>query len=779
MAGPTLSWALESGQIEVRAEMIRSNALFPTVALALLLASGSAQASNPPICPHVIDWNGAIGTWAQGATWIKVLFSTHISSAHACGAKVFYRPYDADSYSHDDGCLPSNQTGAQYADMVWARISSISPKPEAVSYRNEFDWSDPPNCKRTCVEFINYKNRLRTNGYTGKIIFSSFGQGWVDSSTWNDPDLTAAVNASDGVETHEYFDLVVTCCAPWLCFRHRDIAIANHPYLQSKDWYIGEFGSGSVCGVCDSCADPQCRNGWQDRNKLNAQQYIDQIAAYRSGCANQVVAVFLFAQGSQAWWDFEVVGTGVADYMKTTWTAQPGAISGTVRNTSGQNISGATVTLSPGGQAALSGSNGAYAIGSVTAGSYSVTAARSGYGPVTQTGKTVSSGQTTTVNFTLVPISPISTAKGLSDGVTAALDGIVTARFPVGGTQSQIYIEDANRVSGIAISTTTAVNVGDEVQCQGTMTTTSGERVLTAASVVTVQSPGSPPKKLGVNNRALGGGQFGLQPAVLNRSSVSEHAKGPNNIGLLVRMWGKLTYLDPAGAFFYLDDGSAISDGFGQTGIRVACSNLPVPTSGANVTVTGISCATQINSKTVRLLRPRSAGDLSYVTTTNLLANPGFETGNQSGWTTVGVSGGVQCTKWFADIVAHTGTCYNGLAVNGGTASGYLYQQVAVTAGLAHTASVWSAVYWADNSSSSTRNRIGIDPTGGTGSPSASTVWNAWDVQSSASTWAWRQLTVSATPTTSHATVYLQMDQQTAAGWHINCFDDASLSLAP
>ena len=62
----------------------------------------------------------------------------------------------------------------------------------------------------------------------------------------------AAVNASDGVETHEYFDFKVNCCMPNRCFRHRDIAIANNPYLKSKEWYIGEFGSDVDHGACST-----------------------------------------------------------------------------------------------------------------------------------------------------------------------------------------------------------------------------------------------------------------------------------------------------------------------------------------------------------------------------------------------------------------------------------------------------------------------------------------------------------------------------------------------
>lgn len=751
------------------------------VAMAVvLLSAAAAHAANPPICPFALDWNSQITTWAQGAPWIKVLYSYNINVAHSCGAKVFYRPYDVASSYHDDGCLPSTETGATFADLVWAKISSLNPKPEAVGYRNEFNWGNPTDCKRTCAEFVNYKNRLRADGYTGKIIFGSFGVGWVDSAIWNDTDLTNAVNASDGVETHEYFDLTVNCCAPWLCFRHRDIAIANHAYLQSKDWYIGEYGSDQVCSNCTSCSDSQCRQGWRDRGKLTEQQYIDQTKIYRAGCASQVVAVFLFSQSSGSWANFEVLGTTVADYMKTTWNVPPGAISGTVKNSSGQNISGATVTLSSGGYTAQTSSSGAYTISNVTAGTYDVTASKAAYGQVTQTGKLVSSSQTTTVNFTLTPITPISTAKGLANGAGAILDGIVTAQFPVGSTQTQIYIEDANRVNGICVATGATVSLGDEVQCQGSMTTVSGERVLTASSVARVQSALSVPKKLGVNNQALGGGQFGLQGAVLNKISAGRFSTGRNNVGLLVRVWGKVTYVDPSGAFFYMDDGSAVTDGSGQIGIRVACTNLTAPTAGSNVTMTGVSGATQVGANTVRLLRPRSAADLSYVAAVNYLTNPGFEVGSLSGWVSYGSIDGIQSGTWFGGITAHGGSYFIGSAADGGTKSGGLYQRVPAAIGSRYQAQAWSRVYHAGNTSDSAQNKIGIDPTGGTSSTGANVQWSALDTQAVDSYSVWVPLsTPTVTCSVGYLTVFLDMRQNNNGGWHVNCFDGAGLYLTP
>ena len=746
--------------------------------MALTAAPGlAANAANPPICPYVIDWSSQIGAWAQGAPWIKVHYAFNISPAKSTGAKVFYRPWDADSTYHDDGCLPSARTGSQYADMVWAKISGLNPKPDAVAYRNEFNWDNPTCSKRTCAEFVNYKNRLRTLGYTGKIIFGSFGVGWVDSNIWNDSDLTNAVNASDGVETHEYFDLQVNCCAPWLAFRHRDIAIANHPYLQSKEWYIGEFGSDLVCGHCPSCDDPQCRGGWRDNNKLTEQAYIDQMGIYRAGCANQVVAVFVFQVGSPGWANYEVFGTSVATWMKTTWNAPTGTISGTVKNAGGVGLSGAIVTANPGGLTATSGTGGAYTINNVIVGTYDVTAKLAGYGQQTQTGKTVSGGQTTTVNFVLTPITPISTAKGLADGSAALVSGIVTAQFPVAGSQERIYIENPVRSNGIAVTTAVIASLGDEVQAGGTVGALDGERVLNATSVVKTQTGGSVPKYLGMGNLGLGGGWFGRQSAVLNASPDS-YAGGLSNIGLLARAWGRVSYVDPGGAYFHMDDGSGINDGSGQTGVRVACSGLPLPTGGTYVMVTGVSGATLVGGKVVRLLRPRSEADLSYRTGTNYLMNPGFETGTLANWTVYGAINGPQTGAWFGGITAHSGAWFLGTAADGGTVSGGVYQRIAAASGADYQARVWSRVFHGDNPENSAQSRVGIDPTGGTDSAAGSVAWSAFDTQPIGYYSEWRELdTQVVTCSSGYVTVFLDGRQANPAGWHINCFDDAGVYL--
>lgn len=748
------------------------------VAIFILLLAGACHAANPPICPHVIGWNSTIATWAQGAPWVKVIYSGDVAPAKAVGAKVFYRPWDADSANHDDACLPASLTGTQYADLVWAKMSPMASKPDAVSYRNEFNWTDPDGSMRTCAEFPGYAARLRALGYAGKIIFGSFGVGWVDGYVWDKPELIDAVNASDGVETHEYFDFEVNCGAPWLAFRHRDIALAEHPYLQSKDWYIGEFGSDRVCNPNMPCSDLLCRRGWRDAGKLTEQAYIDQMAIYRAGCANQVKAVFVFQQGdSGPWADFEVLGTNVAEWMRSTWGLPSGRFVGTVKDASGRAIPYPSISVTPGLYTAAGTSGGGYNTPFIPVGTYSVTASKTGYAPQTQAGKVITSGGVNIVYFVLSPVTTVAEAKKQADYTTAVVSGIVTAKLPPGGSE-RIYVQDPNLPSGIAVLPASSASPADIVQVQGTIyRDPNGERVIKDATVTTTSTGQPLPKALGLNNLWLGGGQFLGQAPVVNHASTDEYAKGLSNIGLLVHAWGRVSYVDPSGAFFYLNDGSGLDDGSTHAGVRVAISGLPMPASGADVDVIGISSTTMIGGKIVRLLRPRSVADLSYASASNYLANPGFESA-MSDWTSYGRTDGVQSGTWFGSATPHSGSYFFGSAANYDAKAGGVYQRVMAIRDGSYEAKAWSRVFWNGNSPDSVRNRVGIDPTGGTNPAGATVAWSPIDTQPNPDTSSWKQLTTpTVTCATGLVTIFLDFTQTNPAGWHVNSFDDAEVRL--
>jgi len=170
---------------------------------------------------------------------------------------------------------------------------------------------------------------------------------------------------------------------------------------------------------------------------------------------------------------------------------------------------------------------------------------------------------------------------------------------------------------------------------------------------------------------------------------------------------------------------------------------------------------------------------LIYAYGGNLLTNGSFESGNTNGWTVFGEGGDVASGPWFGGIEAKDGTYFYGKARHGGAAgTGGLYQQVSVTPGTTYYLSAWSCIYWGNTNATSTQSRIGINPYGSTDPNATSTIWSNWDMQSLAWTAEWHLLEVEATAHSSTITIFLEYYQNNTGGdqWHINCFDDATLS---
>jgi hypothetical protein len=147
---------------------------------------------------------------------------------------------------------------------------------------------------------------------------------------------------------------------------------------------------------------------------------------------------------------------------------------------------------------------------------------------------------------------------------------VVTADFAY--TDGCIYIMDPDRSSGIRVATTQLGFVpGDIVNVTGKVNTRvlngyPAERVIEEATVTKVSS-GPAPLPVAMSCRSVGGGPAGpMVPGVKN-------GVGLNNIGLLVRIAGKITY--KAGDYLYVDDGSNVENLYGtstpKTGVMVKC----------------------------------------------------------------------------------------------------------------------------------------------------------------------------------------------------------------
>lgn len=209
-------------------------------------------------------------------------------------------------------------------------------------------------------------------------------------------------------------------------------------------------------------------------------------------------------------------------------------------------------------------------------------------------------------------ISTIAEVKAAQDGAVVTLPvSVATAAFQDWTGRAGFAIEAPDRSSGIRIVSTAPVNPGNLVAVRGTVATISGEKVVQApTSQVVIGSPNNPfPDPLFVTNLGSGGGAFGGQGAVVDDAGAGKMSVGANSVGLLMTIFGKVTTsfdtYDWSG-YFYIDDGSGLNDGSGNTGIK--CRPIAdeyglvesLPYEGEYVAVTGVMGVQQINGINAR-----------------------------------------------------------------------------------------------------------------------------------------------------------------------------------
>jgi len=210
-------------------------------------------------------------------------------------------------------------------------------------------------------------------------------------------------------------------------------------------------------------------------------------------------------------------------------------------------------------------------------------------------------------------VATLAAARGTTaDDVTVRVSG--KALYYKSGTVG--YIEETNRSSGTRIEGTIGAAVNNLVTVMGTMRTNSatGERYIECTDV-----SGTTPytvRPLALNNKALGGGDFGLQGGVWGWGLHADPAGAPyrvwekvgglNNIGLLVTAWGKYVRVDSS--TFTIDDGSDI---------KIKCvvpTGVILESTWHYVRVTGISSCEKVRvgdqDELHCILRVRSQSDI-------------------------------------------------------------------------------------------------------------------------------------------------------------------------
>jgi len=219
---------------------------------------------------------------------------------------------------------------------------------------------------------------------------------------------------------------------------------------------------------------------------------------------------------------------------------------------------------------------------------------------------------------TLPAETPVRPAKMLADDARATLTGKVAVSAS-NQLLSRVYISDTDGSDAIAItgSSIPSVSVGDKLDVTGTLDLTDGERVLTSPSVIVHTGPFSAPGPFAVPNSWVGAGAIGsYTPAIGTHGGVG-------NTGSVVRICGRVTQVNVAPAWFYIDDGAKLIDGSGSIGLRIRCDELAggntisLPPAGSYVSVTGMSSAQELQGGVVPAVRPRTQADI------RVLALPG------------------------------------------------------------------------------------------------------------------------------------------------------------
>lgn len=199
--------------------------------------------------------------------------------------------------------------------------------------------------------------------------------------------------------------------------------------MRSKPVYITE------CDQNIECADPPPtpRHTWNNVNNGWVRAIYKEIDDWNKVSSNQkirCVALFRWDDIPEGDWNFGFSNRSgvIADWLQAMqndyrWDAySKGSIAGYTKDAAAQPISGATVTVSPGGYTAQTAGNGTYMIADVPVGTYSVTATRVGYASATQTGKVVVADQVTPALFILSEIQSLNLSSSTS-ATTALAQG--------------------------------------------------------------------------------------------------------------------------------------------------------------------------------------------------------------------------------------------------------------------------------------------------------------------------------------------------------------------
>lgn len=162
------------------------------------------------------------------------------------------------------------------------------------------------------------------------------------------------------------------------------------------------------------------------------------------------------------------------------------------------------------------------------------------------------------------------------------------------------YVQSENGASGIRVNASaTYLTVGRKVNLSGNIGTSENDERCINIHDINLTTFGSVAPVM-INNRALGGGDWNCDEAYSVGQRGILGANGLNNIGLLVKIFGRVTHAGEG--FFYIDDGSGLEDGSGERGVKIDAQGLSIPSEGEFVMITGISSCYKVEDGSLRRL---------------------------------------------------------------------------------------------------------------------------------------------------------------------------------
>lgn len=421
-----------------------------------------------------------------------------------------------------------------------------------------------------------------------------------------------------------------------------------------------------------------------------------------------------------------------------------GTISGSVLDNLGGPISGVTVQTNTGGYTATTDSNGNYTLSNVTPGTYNVTASKSGWTSVTNTGVVAVGAQVTTCNFTfqLGTIAGKVTEPGgepcYNHTITTDVGGYSTVTwddgsYVISNVQPGTYVLTAHRAKWIDKVTNSITVTGGQTTIKNITQSPDDAywHIINGPRVKTAQS-GSVKIWFKTLESCDGKVEWGTTPGVYTNSLTDTNKDGHTFT---------LTGLTSGVTYYYRVTASGTGRGQMKPGER----SFVIPTGG------GAFAQGSWDDY-------YSHGDL--LPWISCGANP-MQLNVQEGprW---GSGGGIN---------ARTGYYLLGYKTNNEVKNDCVFQRVSATAGQSYTLRAYIYTHQ-DSGSNIAQCRIGIDPTGGTDRTSGNVQWTSWT--SSQDTWT--QLTKTVTASSSTITLFLDAQQTSATTKNLNCFEDVTLT---